>query len=65
VRFLEYLPIRIDPEAGRSHPRRSQKVLEVYSPLALNLVRKPTSLPSHPRGAIIVSSWLVVWVNIV
>jgi hypothetical protein len=39
--------------------------LEVYSLLALNLVRKPTSLPSYPRGAIIVFSWLVVRVNIV
>jgi hypothetical protein len=26
-------------EALRSHPRRSQKVIEVYSLLALNLVR--------------------------
>jgi hypothetical protein len=40
-------------------------VLELYSLLALNLVREPTSLPSYPRGAITVSSWLVVRVNIV
>ena len=42
----------------------SEKVLELYSLLALNLVREPTSLPSYPRGAITVSSWLVVRANI-
>jgi hypothetical protein len=45
-------------EALRSHSRRSQRVLELYSLLALNLVREPTSLPSYPRGAITVSSWV-------
>jgi hypothetical protein len=39
VRFLEYpLPEEV-AEALRSHSRRSQKVLEVYSPLLLKLVR--------------------------
>jgi hypothetical protein len=64
VRFLEHLPLEGVAEALRSHSRRSQRVLEVYSLLALNLVREPTSLPSYPRGAIIVSSWLVVRENI-
>jgi hypothetical protein len=39
VTFLEYRSTRRVAEALRSHPRRSQRVLEVYSLLALNLVR--------------------------
>jgi hypothetical protein len=39
VRFLEYLlPDRV-AEALRSHSRRSQRVLEDYSPSILKLVR--------------------------
>jgi hypothetical protein len=65
ARSLGSNPLEEVAEALRSHPRGSQRVLEVYSLLALNLVREPTSLSSYPRGAITVSSWLVVRVNIV
>jgi hypothetical protein len=43
VKFLEYLLPEGVAEALRSHSRRSQKVLEVYSLLALNQVRSPVS----------------------
>jgi hypothetical protein len=43
----------------------SERVLEPCSLSALNIVREPTSLSSYPRGAITVSSWLMVRVNIV
>src|SRR5829696_7979596 len=36
-------PLEGVAEALRSHSRRSQKMLEVYSLLALNLVREPAS----------------------
>jgi hypothetical protein len=50
VRFLEHLPLLEGvAEALRSQSRGSQRVLEVYSLLALNLVREPASPPSHPR----------------
>ena len=51
VRFLEYPPpLEGVAEALRIDPRRSQRVLEVYSLLALNLVRQPVSYTSlHPR----------------
>jgi hypothetical protein len=39
VRFYQYLTIRIDTEDVRSHSRGSEKVLEVYSPSILKLVR--------------------------
>ena len=51
VTLLEYLPIRRVAEALRSHSRRSQRVLEVYSLLALHLVRRagaPTFSSSVP-----------------
>jgi hypothetical protein len=65
VKFLEYLPpLEAVAEALRSYSRGSQRVLEVYSLLALNLVREPAPLPSYPRGAITVSSWLVARANI-
>jgi hypothetical protein len=51
-------------EALRSHFRGSEWVIDVYSLLIPKLVRKPTSLPSYPRGAITVSSWSLVRVNI-
>jgi hypothetical protein len=37
------LPLEGVTEALRGHPRRSQRVLELYSLLALNLVRSPVS----------------------
>jgi hypothetical protein len=49
VTLLEYLPIRRVAEALRSHSRRSERVLEVYSLLALNLVRDLCPAPPHPR----------------
>jgi hypothetical protein len=39
VRFLKPPSIRNATEAGRSHPRGSQRVLELYSPSILKLVR--------------------------
>jgi hypothetical protein len=39
VRVLEPPPLEGVAEALRSHPRGSQRVLEVYSPLLLKLVR--------------------------
>src|SRR5215207_1163632 len=51
--------IRIDTEAGRIDPRRSERVSEVYSPSILNLVRglvTPTSTssgPPCPRGQLV------------
>jgi hypothetical protein len=39
VRFLKYPTIRNATEAGRNHPRGSQRVLELYSPSILKLVR--------------------------
>ena len=57
--------IRNATEAVRSHSRGSQRVLELYSPSILKLVSAPMSLPSYPRGAINMCSWLVVRVNIV
>jgi hypothetical protein len=60
VRFLEHPPLEGVAEALRSHPRVSEKVLEVYSLLALNLVREsasPTSMSSRPppcpRGSLV------------
>ena len=59
VGFLQYPnPLEGVAESLRSHPRGSQRVLELYSPSTLKLVREPTSLPSYPRGAVTVSSWL-------
>ena len=59
VRFLEYLPLEGVAEALRSHPRRSQKVLERYSPLILRLVislLSPTSTSSM-HSHVLVGSW--------
>ena len=47
--LLEYLPLEGVAEALRSHPRRSQRVLELYSPSILRLVRRLVS-PPHPPG---------------
>jgi hypothetical protein len=44
-----YPTIRIAMEAGRIDPRSSKKVIEMYSSLALKLVREPASPPPHPR----------------
>jgi len=52
-----YATIRIATEAGRIDPRRAEKVIEMYSSLALKLVREPASPPLHPRGAITMSLW--------
>jgi hypothetical protein len=49
VRFLEYFPLEGVTEALRSHSRGSQRVIEVYSLLALNLVRDLCPAPPHPR----------------
>jgi hypothetical protein len=57
VTFLDTNTIRIAMEAGRIDPRRAEKVIEMYSSLALKLVREPASPPLHPRGAITMSSW--------
>jgi hypothetical protein len=50
-------PLRIAMEAGRIDPRRAEKVIEMYSSLALKQVREPASPPLHPRGAITMSLW--------
>jgi hypothetical protein len=57
VRFLEHSPLEGAAEALRSQSRGSQRVLEVYSPSILKLVRSlvfPTSTssvpPPGPRG---------------
>ena|SRR5215213_2130853 len=57
VRFLEHSPLDEVAEALRSQSRGSQRVLEVYSPSILKLVRSlvfPTSTssvpPPGPRG---------------
>jgi hypothetical protein len=49
--------MRIAVEAGRIDPRRAEKEIEIYSSLALKLVREPASPPLHPRGAITMSLW--------
>jgi hypothetical protein len=43
VRFLEHLPIGNATEAGRTDPRGSERVSEVYSPSILRIVRQPMS----------------------
>jgi hypothetical protein len=59
VRFLEHLPLDEVAEALRRQPRRSERVLEVYSPLALKPVSKLVSLtstssgPPCPRGSLV------------
>jgi hypothetical protein len=56
VRFLEYTFTRSVAEALRSHSRGSEKVIDVYSPPILRLVRQPvsctstSSVPPCPRG---------------
>jgi hypothetical protein len=59
-----YSTIRIAMEAGRIDPRRAEKVIGMYSSLALKLVRDPASLPLHPRGAITMSLWSLMRANI-
>ncbi len=59
-----YPTIRIAAEAGRIDPRRAEKVIEMYSSLALKLVRDPASPPLHPRGAITMSSWSLMRADI-
>jgi hypothetical protein len=57
VRFLEYASTRRAAEALRSHSRASERMLEVYSPSTLKLMRRrvfPTSassVPPCPRGS--------------
>ena len=45
-------PLEGVAEALRSQSRGSERVSELYSLLALNIVKEPKSLPSFPRGAI-------------
>jgi len=59
-----YSTIRIAMEAGRIDPRRAEKVIGMYSSLALKLVRDPASPPLHPRGAITMSLWSLMRANI-
>jgi hypothetical protein len=39
VRFLQYAPLEGVAEALKNHPRRSQRMLEPYSPSILRIVR--------------------------
>jgi hypothetical protein len=58
VRFLEFFPLEGVAKALRRHSRGSQRVLEVYSLLALHLVRRtgaPTFSSSVPSP---MSSWV-------
>jgi hypothetical protein len=56
--------ITIAMEAERIDPPRAEKVIGMYSSLALKLVRGPASPPLHPRGAITMSSWSLMRANI-
>ena len=59
---LSTLPLEGVAEALRSHSRRSQRVLEVYSPSILRLVRRLVF--PHILRATTMSSWSLVWSNI-
>jgi hypothetical protein len=58
VRFLEHSPLEGVAEALRSQSRGSQRVLEVYSPSILKLVRQPVSCTPHILGATPRFSWV-------
>ena len=47
--YLSGPPIKNATEALRRHSRRSQEVLELYSPSTLRLVRTLCPAPPHPR----------------
>jgi hypothetical protein len=52
-------PIRSAAKALRSHPRRSEKVVDVHSPSILKLVSTMFPPPPHPRchPHVLVGSW--------